>query len=105
MKTEVTIGEQTWKVKKPVSICGPVDENGVAIEDATDYLACYKIKMKRSHGSRYSGYHKYSRWRHWKHRISSKKITVNNDFGEGQKLKVSKLETICVPTTGIPPIE
>jgi len=102
VKTEVTIGEQTWKVKKPVSICGPVDENGVAIEDATDYLACYKIKMKRSHGSKYS---RYSRWRHWKPRFSSEKITVNNDFGEGQKLKVSKLETICVPTTVVPPIE
>lgn len=90
------------KIVKPVAYCIPVDGEYKEIVDATEHLTCYKFRMKRSHGSKYS---RYSRWRHWKHRFSSEKITVNNDFGEGQKLRVSKLETICVPTTEVPPIE
>ena len=94
---KVTIDDGTestdGKIVKPVAFCIPVDGKNKEIEDATDHLTCYKFRTKRSHES------KYSKWGHWKHRYSSEKITVNNDLAEGQNLKVSELETICVLST------
>lgn len=94
-KTEVTIGEQTVKVIKPVAFCAPVDDEHKLIEEATNHLTCYKVKIKRSHNL------KYGKWGHGKYwqRSSSQKITVNNELGERQKLKVSEIETICVPSS------
>jgi len=94
-RTEVTVGDEILKVIQPVSLCTPVDEENKEIEDATTHLACYKVKVVRPHKSRH---HKYSKWGHWKHRFSREILTVNNAFGEVQKLKVSGPETLCVPT-------
>ena len=87
------IESKDGKIGKPFAFCIPVDDQYQEIQDATDYLACYKFRTKRSHGWRYS------RWGHWKHRYSSEKITVNNDFGQGQKLRINNRGTLCVPSS------
>ncbi len=83
----------TYKVIRATAFCTPVDGENKEIEEAADHLACYKVRVKRSRYSRYD------KWKYRKHRYRSEKIVVNNDFGEGQKLRIDDPDTLCLRTT------
>lgn len=52
-RVEVTIGDQLtdparrYLVKKPTSLCVPVEKNGEAVKHPTDHLVCYQVKAAK----------------------------------------------------------
>jgi hypothetical protein len=78
----VTLDDQfgppdTMKVRKPTSLCTPVDKNGEGINFAPFHLVCYDVDENDS---------------------ANVIVEVTNQFGE-QKLRVKNRQTLCVPST------
>jgi hypothetical protein len=84
---EVTLsdqfGDSIGLVKKPKSLCTPVDKNGEGIRNAEAHLTCYEIKQAEGEP---------------KLRPLNVEVLVNNQFGDEQFLTVKKAKTVCVPS-------
>ena len=78
-------GSSNMEVKKPKSLCSPVDKNEEGIVSEENYLMCYDLKKIK-------GEPKF------------KKINVftNNQFGP-EELEVKKPTRLCVPSTVVLP--
>ena len=84
---EVTLsdqfGDSIGLVKKPKSLCAPVDKNGEGIRNAEVHLTCYEIKKVKGEP---------------RLRPLDVEVVVNNQFGDEQFLNVKKAKTVCVPS-------
>jgi hypothetical protein len=76
---------KTMTVKKPLSLCNPVDADGAGIDDPATHLACYVVKNAPGQP-----------------RFARKDAAVANDLG-AQPLSVLRPAALCVPSsTAIP---
>ena len=73
------------KVLQPVSLCAPVEKNGVRLHDGQTHLTCYAIQdLSR------------------KEKPGGRVAVVKNQFGT-ETLTVLEPQTLCVPSTKKPP--
>ena len=72
-----------FPLRRPKSVCAPVDKNGEGIFDAATHLTCYDfdtLDLPRPAGL-------------------NQRLRVSNQFGEDQLFDVTKPKTVCVPST------
>ena len=73
------------KVLRPVSLCAPVEKKGVPIADSVTHLTCYAIQdLSRNV------------------KPGGRLVVVRNQFGV-ETLTVVRPQTLCVPSTKMPP--
>jgi probable HAF family extracellular repeat protein len=70
-------------VKKPSSLCTPVDKNGEGILGPENHLTCYEVKSLEVRSAR---------------RRLNLDVLARNQFGEEQLFTVKRPKTLCVPS-------
>jgi len=70
-------------LKKPTSLCNPVDKNGEGILDPATHLTCYDVKPLEGGPAR---------------RRLNLDVLVSNQFDAEQRFRVKKPRTVCVPS-------
>ncbi|MBI4516928.1 MAG: LamG domain-containing protein, partial [Deltaproteobacteria bacterium] len=79
-------------VRRPVSLCTPVDKNGEGISDPTALLTCYRIGDDS--GGEQTG----------DHGSNTRDITLHNQFGDDALTLLSWPHRLCVPSTRLGPL-
>jgi uncharacterized membrane protein len=84
---EVALSDQfrDWDqlVKKPRSLCTPVDKNGEGVFGPEKHLTCYEVKPLDGESA---------------HRRLNLDVLVSNQFGEEQLFTVKRPKSVCVPS-------
>ncbi len=77
-------GTRTTSLRRPDSICNPVDKNGEGIADPATHLACYRLRDATGH-------------------LGAPRVTLTDQFG-GETFTLTSARTLCLPSTqdGVP---
>jgi hypothetical protein len=78
--TDQFAAARSFDIKKPATLCNPVDKNGEGIKNNTRHLLCYAVKASKKQP---------------KH-AKQAGLYVNNQFGPG-RLDTKKEEAVCLP--------